>query len=148
MNKQIIVTISIIKVKLLTLLQVAWKEIYIRQLLQELDVRLDSEKMIIQCDNQQMLQLVKTEIGKLNIKLKHINIHNHWLCQEYQKDHIFVYYVELKSIIVNDLMKTFLLDNHCWFLAQIKLINIRDHLLDCWNKEAAEFEILELLDIK
>ena len=40
------------EVELLALLQTAREEIYIRQLLKELQVKLNNEKIIIQCDNQ------------------------------------------------------------------------------------------------
>ena len=43
---------SIIEAELLALSQVAREGIYIRRLLRELQVKLDSEKMVIQCDNQ------------------------------------------------------------------------------------------------
>ena len=63
--------------------QAAHEEIYIRRLLKELQVKMNSKKVVIQYNNQQMLHLVTAEIKKLNTKLKHIDIHNHWLCQEY-----------------------------------------------------------------
>ncbi len=94
-----------------------------------------------------MLCLIKAEIGKLSIKLKHVDIHNHWLCQEYDCCHITVCYVELKSMIINDLMKALSLNSHCWFLNQMNLIDIQDCLQDCQAQEAAMFESSKLLNI-
>jgi hypothetical protein len=55
-------------------------------MLEELEVNLDQgNNMVIQCDNQQMLYLIQAKIGKLSTKLKHVDIQNHWLCQEYQQ---------------------------------------------------------------
>ena len=50
-NKQAMITICIIEVELLALLQAAHEGIYIRRLLRELQVKLDSKKEVIQCDN-------------------------------------------------------------------------------------------------
>ena len=62
----------------MTLLQTACEEIYIQQMLEELKIKLDqSNKMIIQCDNQQILCLIQAEIEKLFTKLKHVDIQNH-----------------------------------------------------------------------
>ena len=45
-------------------------------------------------------------------------------------------------------MKALSLNNHCWFLAQINLIDIQDHLLDCQIQEAAiMFESSESINI-
>ena len=83
-------------------------------MLEELEVNLDQDNnVIIQCDNQQMLCLIQAEIGKLSTKLKHVDIQNHWLCQEYQQNHITVHYIESKSMITDNLMKVLLLDSHC-----------------------------------
>ena len=59
------------------LLQTAHEEIYIQQILKKLKIKLNHDNMIIQCDNQQMLHLMRAEIDKLSIKLKHVDIQNH-----------------------------------------------------------------------
>src|SRR5438034_11846554 len=104
-NKQNTVTTSTTEAELLALSQAAREEIYIRWLLKNLEVGLEDERVVIQCDNQQTLCLVTQEIEKLQTKLKHIDIYNHWLCQEHQRGHISVCYVESKSMIANSLMK-------------------------------------------
>ena len=82
-------------------------------MLGELDIKLDRDDVVIQCDNQQTLRLVKEEIGKLYTKLKHVDIHNHWLRQEHQQHRITVRYVESKSMIADGLTKALPVDNHC-----------------------------------
>src|SRR5436190_16426757 len=101
----------------MTLSQTACEEIYIEQMLEELKINLNQDdNMIIQCDNQQTLYLIQVKIEKLSTKLKHVDIQNHWLHQEYQQSCIIVHYVKSKSMIVNDLMKAFLLNSHHQFL--------------------------------
>ncbi len=95
-----------------------------------------------------MLCLMTAEISKLSTKLKHVDIQNHWLCQEYEQDHIIIHYVDLKNMITDNLMKALSLNSHCWFLDQMNLINIQDHLQDCQVQEAATiFESSELMNI-
>ena len=113
-NKQIIIIISIIKAELMILSQTACEEIYIWWMLEKLKINLNQDNdMIIQCDNQQMLCLIQVKIEKLSIKLKHVDIQNHWLHQEYQWDCITVCYIESKNMIINSLTKAFLLNSHC-----------------------------------
>ena len=62
----------------MTLLQTAYEEIYIQQMLKELKINLNQDNnMIIQYDNQQTLYLIQVKIEKLSIKLKHVDIQNH-----------------------------------------------------------------------
>ena len=85
--------------------------------------------------------MIQVKIEKLSTKLKHVDIQNHWLHQEYQQSCIIVHYVESKSMIVNDLMKAFLLNSHHQFLDQMNLIDIQDHLQDHQTQEVtAMFE--------
>ncbi len=91
--------------------------------------------------------MIKAEIRKLIIKLKHVDIQNYWLCQEYQQDHISVCYIDLKSMIANNLTKAFLLNSHCQFLAQMNLIDIWNCLLDHQIQEVATFELSESMNI-
>ena len=94
-----------------------------------------------------MLHLITAEIGRLNTKLKHVDIYNHWLCQEYQENHISICYVALKKMIADGLTKALLLDDHCQFLDQLNLVDIRDHLIDCQNQKAAAVDLPELMNI-
>ena len=94
-----------------------------------------------------MLHLIQAEIDKLSIKLKHVNIQNHWLHQEYQWYYIIIYYVDIKSMITDNLTKVLSLNSHCQFLDQMNLINIQDCLQDCWIQEAQQVTIFELLKL-
>ncbi len=153
-NKQATVTTSTTEAELMALSQAAREGIYIRRMLEELEVNLDQgdDDVVIQCDNQQTLRLVQAEIGKLSTKLKHVDIQNHWLRQEYQRRHINVCYVDTKSMIADGLTKALPLDSHRRFLDQMNLIDIRDRLLDRLQdrrtQEAAPtFEPPEPMDI-
>ncbi len=53
--------------------------------------RYDSTKKLhIRCDNRQILCVLKKEMLKLDTKLKHVDIHKHWMRQEIQTNRISV----------------------------------------------------------
>ena len=61
--------------------------------------------MEVACDNTQTVKLVMTEAQKLHTKLKHVDIHNHWLRQEAQANNISIYWVPTDKIIVDSMTK-------------------------------------------
>ena len=75
-NKQDIVITLSMKVKLLALLQIVKKAIFISHLLKALILMID-ELLIIKCDNKQTLRLIMKNFMKLSTKLQHVNIYNH-----------------------------------------------------------------------
>jgi len=87
-NKQDTVTTSTTEAELLALAQAAKESLFVSRLLTELSVRLDDNKIRIQCDNQQTIRLVTTDVGQLQTKLRHVDIHNHWLRQEVSANRI------------------------------------------------------------
>ena len=92
--------------------------------------------------------MIQVKIEKLSTKLKHVDIQNHWLHQEYQWDCITVHYIESKSMITDSLMKALLLNSHCQFLDQMNLIDIQDCLQDRQTDEATTtFESSESMNI-
>lgn len=81
-NKQDTVTTSTTEAQLLALSRAAKKGLYMSRLIRELDVQLDDHRVRIDCDNTQTIQLDKDALNKLQTKLRHVDIHNHWLRQE------------------------------------------------------------------
>ncbi|KJZ72743.1 hypothetical protein HIM_07935 [Hirsutella minnesotensis 3608] len=91
-NKQDTVTTSTTEAELLALSQAAKESIFVSRLLEDLAVKLDSSQITIQCDNRQTIRLMTEEIASLKTKLRHVDVHNHWLRQEVQKGTIKVTY--------------------------------------------------------
>src|SRR5438045_4593642 len=91
-SKQDTVTTSTTEVELLALSQAAKEALYVSRLIMELSVRLDDQRIRIQCDNHQTIRLVTAEITLLQTKLRHVDIHNHWLRQEVSTGRITVEY--------------------------------------------------------
>src|SRR5438034_9935110 len=101
-NKQNMVTTSTTEVELLSLSQEAKEDQYIKHLLNELNVSMNDQHIWIHCDNHQTIHLVTEEIAHLQIKLQHVNIHNHWLRQEIRDGQINVKHVSNKRMITNE----------------------------------------------
>ena len=62
-------------------------------------------KPTLWCDNQQTVSLVTKEAEKLQTKLKHVDIHQHWLHQETQSKHVLVDWVPTSCMPADGLTK-------------------------------------------
>ena len=80
-NKQDTVTTSLTEAELLAISQTAKELIYLARLIKALNLTIP-ETLTIKCDNAQTIRLLVDESTKLQTKLRHIDIHSHWLCQE------------------------------------------------------------------
>ena len=123
-NKQNTVTTSTTEAELLALSQTAKESIYVSRLLEELSVRLDSNRIQIQCDNHQTIRLVTDEIAILQTKLRHVDIHNHWLRQEVLNKSIEVVYTPTAKIMADGLTKALQGNKFNAFINQLGLVDI------------------------
>src|SRR3954454_13915986 len=120
-NKQDTVTTSTTEAELLALAQATKEGLFISRLLTELSVRLDDYYTTILCDNKQTIRLVTAEIATLQTKLRHVDIHNHWLRQEFINGKIKVKYTPSKSMVADGLTKALNHSLHQGFLSQLGL---------------------------
>jgi hypothetical protein len=127
-NKQNTVTTSTTEAELLALSQTAKESIYVSRLLDELSVRLDTNRIRLQCDNYQTIRLVTDEIAILQTKLRHVDIHNHWLRQEVLNGSIEVVYTPTAKIMADGLTKALQGSNFNAFISQIGLVDVRVQL--------------------
>jgi hypothetical protein len=102
-NKQDTVTTSSTEAELLALSQTAKEAIYMSRLLKALSLELD-EPLAIECDNRQTIRLL-AESAKLQTKLRHVDIHSHWLRQEVQRGAITLTWQESKKMMADGLTK-------------------------------------------
>ena len=104
-NKQDTVTTSTTEAELLALGQAAKEGLFLQRLLNELTIKLDKSYLLIDCDNQRTIHLVHSPITILTTKLRHVDIHHHWLRQEVQRGKIRVEYVQSDKMIADGLTK-------------------------------------------
>ena len=140
-SKQETVTTSTTEAELLALSQAAKEALFVSRLIKELKIKLDDNHIRIECDNKQTIRLVTEEITVLRTKLRHVDIHNHWLRQEVQNGMINVEYTESAKMIADGLTKA--LQNND-FLRFVEHMNLRDihHLLA--KKRELDLQELEL----
>jgi hypothetical protein len=82
----------------------------------------------ISCDNQQMIRLLTKETPTLTTKLRHIDIHQHWLRQEVQEGRIKVNWVRTADMPADGFTKSLPRQRHEAFITQIGLVDIMDRL--------------------
>jgi hypothetical protein len=121
-SKQDTVTTSTTEAELLALSQVAKEALYLTRLLKELKVTLPSSTITINCDNKQTIRLVTEDVAKLHTKLRHVDIHNHWLRQEVSCGKIIVAYMPTEQMLADGLTKALPANKWETFLAQLGLV--------------------------
>jgi hypothetical protein len=126
--KQVTMTTFSIETKLLILSRIAKKTIWWRRFFESIQYDL-MKKLHIRCDNRQILRVLKKEILKLDTKLKHVDIHRHWLRQEIQTSRINVIWCSIAEMSINDFIKMLSRQKHEEFLRQFHLIDIT-HLIN------------------
>jgi len=85
-SKQKTVTTSSTEAELLAASFVGKEVIWWKNLFGEINFQLpQDENLTIRCDNKQTIRLLTTESPQLTTKLRHVDIHHHWLRQEIQQ---------------------------------------------------------------
>jgi hypothetical protein len=113
--KQVTMTTFSIETKLLILSRIAKKTIWWRRFFES--IQYDSmKKLHIRCDNRQILRVLKKEMLKLDTKLKHVDIHRHWLRQEIQTNRISVTWCSTAEMSADDFIKMLSRQKHEEFL--------------------------------
>jgi hypothetical protein len=145
-NKQDTVTTSTTEAELLSLAQAAKEGMFVSRLVRELGVTLDDARITIQCDNKQTIGLVNKDIALLQTKLRHVDIHNHWLRQEATRKRIRVVYTRTEDMIADGLTKVLPYEAYRRFIQQIGLVDITEKLWDRREQEFTQDELNTLED--
>jgi hypothetical protein len=137
-NKQDTVTTSTTEAELLALSQAAKEALFASRLISALNVDLSSPtarraiaspaKVTIECDNKQTIRLVTAELVQLRTKLRHVDIHNHWLRQEILDERIEVIYTPSTRLLADGLTKSLPGEAFAKFTQQLKLADLSDKL--------------------
>ena len=139
-NKQDTVTTSSTEAELLALSQTAKEAIFISRLLKALTLTIN-EPLIIECDNKQTLRLVTEDSMKLSTKLRHVDIHNHWLRQEHSQQRVQFSWTPTRDMIADGLTKALPRQRHEQFVRQIRLEDISERLRQEERMEALRDKI-------
>src|SRR6266702_4538541 len=128
-NKQDTVTTSSTEAELLALSQTAKEAIFISRLFKAMTLRLN-EPLIIDCDNTQTLRLIMEDTAKLITKLRHVDIHRHWLRQEYAMRRVVFQWKATKEMIADGLTKALPKQRFQSFVNMIGMVDIKERLAE------------------
>ncbi|KAF5186325.1 Transposon ty1-gr2 gag-pol polyprotein, partial [Thalictrum thalictroides] len=87
-----------------------------------LDVEQD---LTVWCDNLQTVRLMLKDSPKLVTKLRHVDIHQHWLRQECQNGTIKLEWIETSEMPADGLTKCLSSQRHQVFLKQLNMVDIK-----------------------
>ncbi|KAL8310867.1 hypothetical protein RB597_001710 [Gaeumannomyces tritici] len=123
-SKQATVTTSTTEAELLALAEAAKEALFVSRMIKELGVTLDDCSIKIKCDNQQTIGLVNKDLYTLQTKLRHVDIHNHWLRQEAHAKRINVTYTPTDQMLADGLTKALAGNKMTRFRNQLNLTDI------------------------
>ena len=75
----------------------------------------------IQCDNMQTIRAFTSDSSQFTTKLRHVNIHKHWLRQEVQNHSIYITWTSSSTIISDGLTKALSSQRHKDFIKHLGL---------------------------
>ena len=103
-SRQTTVTTSTTEAELLALSETAKETIALKRLFRDIQLVLDAP-FSIACDNQQTIRLVIGSSERISTKLRHVDIHNLWLRQEYARGAFKLTYLATKDMPADGLTK-------------------------------------------
>jgi hypothetical protein len=93
-------------------------------------IKLDLETMpMIFCDNLQTVGVVTKHKDKLFTRLRHVDIHQHWLRQEVAAGRVLVQWKPTNLMPADGLTKILVRQKHAEFVRQLGLTDVKDCLL-------------------
>ncbi len=101
-NKQDTVTTLSTEAEILAISQTAKEAIFYSCLMQALNLVIP-EALTIEYDNSQTIRLLVDKSMKLRTKLRHVDIHSHWLRQKVQRGSIYICWVLTKEMVAEGL---------------------------------------------
>jgi len=121
------VTKSSTEAELLALSHAATESIWWQRFFKE--VGFDTqEKQVIYCDNTQTIRLLTKSDAELNTKLRHVDIHHHWLRQEVQERRIKIDWTPTSNMAADGLTKALPRQRHEAFIEQLNLVDIEERI--------------------
>ena len=84
------------------------------------------EKQTINCNNIQTIRLLTKSDAELNTKLRHVDIHHHWLRQEVREGSINIKWVPTADMTADGLTKALPRQKHETFVQQLNLVDIKN----------------------
>jgi hypothetical protein len=145
-NRQDTVTTLITEAELLALSQTARECIYMFRLFEALTLKLN-KPLEIRCDNSQIIRLLTEEFAKLKTKLRHVDVHNHWLRQEITEQNINLLWESLQRTLADSLTKLLSPAKFAEFVALLRFDDLLDRLKLLERADAIHTRVFSKLKI-
>jgi hypothetical protein len=126
-SKQSTVTTSTTEAELLALDLTVRESYAVERFFRDIAHELDTP-LRVYCDNQQTIRLVVGQNERITTKLRHVDIHNMWLRQEYGTGRFVVEYLPTADMPADGLTKPFPRQKFEHFRNMLGLVDIRDRL--------------------
>jgi hypothetical protein len=126
-TKQKTVTTSSTEAELLALSHAAKEVIWLKNFFKGIQFDPGHETFIY-CDNRQTIRLMDEDEPKLNTKLRHVDIHQHWLRQEVQLGRMQIDWKPTNEMPADGLTKALPRQRHQTFIQQLGLVDIKEKL--------------------
>jgi hypothetical protein len=124
-KKQRTISTSTTEAELLALSEAAKQLIWWHRLFR--DICFEGASATIDCDNRQTVRAMIHDEA-IQTRLRHVDIRNHWLRQEYQSGRIHINWIPTDSMPADGLTKALSSDQHGRFIQQLGLVDA-EHLI-------------------
>ncbi|KJZ68137.1 hypothetical protein HIM_05591 [Hirsutella minnesotensis 3608] len=132
-SKQATVATSSTEAEFLAISEAAKEAIFLSRLLQSLQIQIPSP-LKLECDNTQTIRLLEGG-SKLSTRLRHVDIHQHWLRQEIEEGRIRLHWVPTAQMKADGLTKALPLQKLQSFQRLIGIVDLKDRL---WQEARLE----------
>lgn len=126
-TKQTSVTKSSTKAELMALSHAGTESIWWSRFFKEIGLTLDN-RQTINCDNLQTIRLLTKDGPELSTKLRHVDIHHHWLRQEVRDNQIKINWTPTAAMVADGLTKALPRQKHETFVHQLNLVDIKERI--------------------
>jgi hypothetical protein len=121
------VTTSSIEAELLAISSAAKEVIWWRRFFAAISFNTQQECRI-NCDNLQTICILTKAASKLDTRLRHVNIHQHWLRQEVQSRKIALRWLPTAEMPADGFTKAMAAQKQAAFVQQLNLVDISERL--------------------
>lgn len=119
-SKQKTVTTSSTEAELLAISTTAKETIWWGRFFKSIEFD-PGHEIVIQCDNTQIIRAFTSDTPKFTTKLRHVDIHQHWLRQEVQEKRINIRWTSSATILADGLTKSLPPQRHKEFIRLLGL---------------------------
>lgn len=122
-TKQHTVTTSTTEAELLAISEAGKQLFWWKRLFKAIGYHPDHE-LVIHCDNRQTVELLNRTEPEIRTKLRHVDIHHHWLRQEVQAGNIAIKWVPTREMSADGFTKILPRQKHDLFIKMLGLVNL------------------------